>query len=181
MGGWHLRMTWGQEVCYASLHSEPASALGLLTVWSLWGNPGMARLLRDVNFASKIHPAGQSDIGEQQWVTGFHKCCRMVASVPIWQLSLSGPIQSDHLSIADQMILPLGWHSHGKTQYIPGKQVLVRSWQWKIYLFINNSVPLQDFIRKTLLCTEASKRLLVDYISLFGPIVNSLVSTSFVY
>ena len=24
-------------------------------------------------------------------------------------------------------------HSHGKTQYIPGKQVLVRSWLWKIY------------------------------------------------
>ena len=43
MGGWHLRMTWGQEVCYASLHSEPVSALGLPTVWSLWGNPGMAR------------------------------------------------------------------------------------------------------------------------------------------
>ena len=37
-------------------------------------------------------------------------------------------IQSDHLSIADQMIPPLGReHSHGKTQYIPGKQVLVRS------------------------------------------------------
>ena len=43
MGGWHLRMNWGQEVCYASLHSEPASALGLPTVWSLWGNPGMTR------------------------------------------------------------------------------------------------------------------------------------------
>ena len=29
---------WG-----ATLHSESASALGLPTVWSLWGNPGMAR------------------------------------------------------------------------------------------------------------------------------------------
>ena len=64
-------------------------------------------MLRDVNFACRIHPAAQSDIGEQQWVTGFHnelslcvKCCRMVDSVPRWQLSLSGPIQSDHL-IAD--------------------------------------------------------------------------------
>ena len=63
---------------------------------------------RDVNFASRIHPSAQSDIGEQQWVTGFHnelslcvKCCRMVDSVPRWQLSLSWPIQSDHLSIAD--------------------------------------------------------------------------------
>ena len=37
-------------------------------------------------------------------------------------------MQSDHLMIADWMILPLGQeHSHGKTQYIPGKQVLVRS------------------------------------------------------
>ena len=27
MGGWNLRMTWGQEVCYTSLYSEPASAL----------------------------------------------------------------------------------------------------------------------------------------------------------
>ena len=65
------------------------------------------------------------------------KCCMMVDSVPRWPLSLSWPIQSDHLSIADRMIPPLGReHSHGKTQYIPGKQVLVRSWLWKIYLFL---------------------------------------------
>jgi hypothetical protein len=36
-------MTWGQEVYYALLHSEPASALGLPIVRSLWGNPRMAR------------------------------------------------------------------------------------------------------------------------------------------
>ena len=36
-------MTWGQEVCYASLYSEPASALGLPTVWSPWRNPRMAK------------------------------------------------------------------------------------------------------------------------------------------
>ena len=40
------------------LHSEPASALSLLTVWS--------------HFACGIHPAAQSAIGKQQWVTGFH-------------------------------------------------------------------------------------------------------------
>ena len=58
----------------------------------------------------------------------------MVDSVPIWRLSLYWPIQSDHLSIADRMIPPLRQeHSHGKTQCIPGKQVLVRSWPWKIY------------------------------------------------
>ena len=56
------------------------------------------------------------------------KCCRMVDSVPRWQLSLSWPILSDHLLIADRMIPPLEQeHSHGKNQYIPGKQVLVRS------------------------------------------------------
>ena len=36
-------MTWGQEVCIISLHSEPASELSLPTVWSLWGNLGVAR------------------------------------------------------------------------------------------------------------------------------------------
>ena len=50
----------------------------------------------------------QLDIGEQQWVTGFHCVCEvlqeMVDSVPRWQLSLSWPIQSDHLSIADWML-----------------------------------------------------------------------------
>ena len=30
-------------VCYTSLHSEPASALSLPTVWSTLGNPGVAR------------------------------------------------------------------------------------------------------------------------------------------
>ena len=73
------------------------------------------------------------------WISLCVKCCRMVDSVPRWRLSLSGPIQSDHLSIADWMIPPSGReHSHGKTQYIPGKQVLVLmvSWLWKIYLFI---------------------------------------------
>ena len=35
------------------------------------------------------------------WVSLCVKCCRMVDSVPRWQLSLSWPIQSDHLSIAD--------------------------------------------------------------------------------
>ena len=56
------------------------------------------------------------------------KCYRVVNSVPRRRLSLSGPI----LSIADQMIPPSRQeYSHGKTQYIPGKQVLVRSWLWK--------------------------------------------------
>ena len=57
-----------------------------------------------------------------------NKCCRMVDSVTRWGLSLLWSVQSDHLSIADRIVTPvLRKHSHGTTQYIPGKQVLVRS------------------------------------------------------
>ena len=34
-------------------YSGPASALGLLTVWSLRGNPGMARCLQDTSGSAK--------------------------------------------------------------------------------------------------------------------------------
>ena len=49
------------------LYCEPASALSLLTVWSLWGNPGMARCWRKSGLSCWIHPAAQSTLGEQQW------------------------------------------------------------------------------------------------------------------
>jgi hypothetical protein len=57
--------------------------------------------------------------------------CKVVSTntsqLEVFILSLSWPIQSD-LLIADWMITPLGQkHSNGKTQYIAGKQVLVRS------------------------------------------------------
>ena len=46
-----------------------------------------------------------SSSGSLGFIMNFHcvcvKCCRMVDSVPRWQLSLSRPIQSDHLLIAD--------------------------------------------------------------------------------
>ena len=61
----------------------------------------MVTMLRDVNFVCRIHPAAQSDIGEQQWVTGFHNELSLCDIVPRWRLSLSGPIQLDRLSIAD--------------------------------------------------------------------------------
>ena len=80
MGGWHLRMTWSQEVCYASLHSEPASALGLLTVWSLWGNQGMARC-----WEMSTLPAAYSDIGQQKWVTEFHCMWSVVRWLIVYQ------------------------------------------------------------------------------------------------
>ena len=63
-------MTWGQEVCYASLHSEPASALSLLTVWLLWENPGMARCWEMSTLPAEYIP--WNDIDKQLWVTGFH-------------------------------------------------------------------------------------------------------------
>jgi hypothetical protein len=104
MGGWHLRTTWGQEVCYASLHREPASALGLPTVWSLWGNPGMARCREMSTLPAGYIPQCKVKSASSSGSLGFivcEKCCRKVDSVPRWGLSLSWPIQLDHLLIAD--------------------------------------------------------------------------------
>ena len=46
MGGWILRMTWDLKACFTVFHSETMYALSLLTVWSPWGNPEMARCLK---------------------------------------------------------------------------------------------------------------------------------------
>ena len=106
------------------------------------GNPGCWEM--------SILPAGyipQSKVTSASTSTGSLgfivcvKCCRMVDSVPRWQLSLSWPIQLDHLLIADRMIPPLGReHSHGKIQYIPGKQVLVRSWLENLFILLTMNV-----------------------------------------
>ena len=72
-----------------------------------WGWLGVKRCqlcLQDTSRSAKRH----RQTAVCHWVSLFMKCCRMVDSEPIWQLSLSRPIQSDHLSIADQMIPPLG-------------------------------------------------------------------------
>ena len=45
------------------LYCEPASALSLLTVWSLGRNPGMARCWRKTGLSCWIHPAAQSTLG----------------------------------------------------------------------------------------------------------------------
>ena len=93
MGGWYMRMTWGQEVCYASL----ASALGLSTVWSLLGNPGcqaMSTLHAGYIPQRKVTLASSS--GSLGFLMNFHcvwSVVRMVDSVPRWGLSLSRPIQ----------------------------------------------------------------------------------------
>ena len=76
MGSWVLRMTWGLEACFTVFHSEPASALSLLTVWSLWGNPGMARCWRKNNLICWIHPEAQSSKASSSgicwWVSTVH-------------------------------------------------------------------------------------------------------------
>ena len=44
-------------------HSESASALSLLTVWSPWGNPGMARGRRKGTLASGIDVGQGINVG----------------------------------------------------------------------------------------------------------------------
>ena len=91
----------------------------LLTVWSLWGNPGMARCREMSILSAGYIPHRKVTSASSSGSLGFIvcvKCCRMVDSVPRWLLSLSWPTQSDHLSITDRMIPPSGReHSHGKT------------------------------------------------------------------
>ena len=104
MGGWHLMMAWGQKVCYASLHSEPASPLGLPTVRSLWRNLGTARYQEMSTLPAgcilQLKVISVSSSGPLGFIVCM-KCCGMVDSVQRWQLSLSEPIKSDHLLIAD--------------------------------------------------------------------------------
>ena len=139
MGGWQLRLTWGQEVCYASLHSEPVYALGLPPVWSLWGNPGMARWWEMSNLPAGYILLPKVTSASSSGPLGFImcvKCCRMVDSEPRWQLPLSWPLGREH--------------SQARPQYIPGKQVLVRSWLWKIlsvHTMIRKLNPVDNFQR----------------------------------
>ena len=42
-------------------------------------------MLRDVNFAWRIHPKAQSDISEQQWVTGFQCVWGVVGWLILYQ------------------------------------------------------------------------------------------------
>ena len=64
------------------------------------------------------------------------KFCRMVDSVPRWWLSLPWPIPCQS---------QIGWYRlwggnivMAKTQHIPGKQVLVRSWLWIFLTYTGN-------------------------------------------
>ena len=70
--GWHLRMTWSQEFCSASLHSEPASALGSPTVWSLWGNLGVARCQEMSTLPAGYIPKHKGTWASSSGLLGFH-------------------------------------------------------------------------------------------------------------
>ena len=131
MGGWHLRMTWSQEFCSASLHSEPASALGSPTVWSLWGNLGVARCQEMSTLPAGYIPKHKGTWASSSGLLGFH----CVWSVVGWLIVHQDDNYPYPVLYSRSQI---GWYrllvqepSHGKTQYIPGKQVLVRSWLWK--------------------------------------------------
>jgi hypothetical protein len=62
------------KVSYASLHSEPASALGLMTVWSLWGNPGMARCQEMSNLPAGYIPQRKVTSASSSGSLGFIVC-----------------------------------------------------------------------------------------------------------
>ena len=70
MGGWHLRMTRGQEVCYASFQWTPASALSLPTVWSHRGNPGVTRCREMVTLPAGYIPQCKMTLRYWQSVEG---------------------------------------------------------------------------------------------------------------
>ena len=76
--GWHLRMTWGQEVCYALLHCKPAFVLGLPTVWSHWGDLGMARCWEMSTLPAGYIPRRKVTSASSSGSLGFIvcvKCC----------------------------------------------------------------------------------------------------------
>ena len=56
----------------ASVRTELADSMVTL------GEPGGGYVSRDGNFAGRIHPAAQSAIRVQQWVTGFHCVCAVL-------------------------------------------------------------------------------------------------------
>jgi hypothetical protein len=106
MRGWHLRMTWGQEVCYTSLHSEPASALSLPTVGSLWGNPGMARCREMATLPAGYIPQRKLPSDSSSGSLGFIVCQQdCVAWLIVHQLG----ILSLSCSQYSQSICWCGW------------------------------------------------------------------------
>ena len=97
----------------AMLHSEPAFALGLPTVWSLWGNLGMARCQEMSILPAGYNPQRKASSASSSGALGFTRfhCVWSVVGwlivcqdgfPPRWRLSPTNwPIQSDHLLIAD--------------------------------------------------------------------------------
>ena len=122
-------MTWGQVVCYASLHSEPASAMGLPILWSPWGNQGIARCQE---MPVEYIPQHKLTLVSSK-VTGFHCVWSFVGWFIVYQDgNYLYPGQYNQAYCLSKIEWCHLWDRNiGKTQYIPGKQVLVRSWLWK--------------------------------------------------
>ena len=131
---------WGWLEVRSSSHSKPASALGSPTVWSLWRNPRMARcwamsiLLSGYILQCKV--TSPSSSGSLGFTTNFHCVWSVVGWLMVYQdgnyLYPGRYTQTIWQSQIMMILLPSGWeYYHGKTKYIPGKQILVRSWLWK--------------------------------------------------
>ena len=105
--------------------SEPASTLGTGHSEGTLGWLGVCLCLQDTSRSAKWQR--QAAVGH--WVSLCVKCCRM-ATISILANTVRPSVdrRSDDTAFEWE-------HSHSKTQYIPGKQVLVRSWLWKINLF----------------------------------------------
>ena len=115
MGGWSLRMAWGLEACFAVFHSESASALSLLTVWSLWWNPGMVRCWRKSGLSCWIHPTPS-----HLWVPPEWPSCQQ-AQCGCWftvKHSKAGLQTSSHPQNSDSHLLGLQGRQQTPARYL---------------------------------------------------------------
>ena len=97
------RLTF-EEVCYASLHSEPASTLSLPTVWR---NSGMARCREMSTLPAGYIPQLKVTSASSSGLLGFivcEQCYRMVDSVPI-RHTIFIPIQPIQLTNYLRMLM----------------------------------------------------------------------------
>ena len=109
----NFRMTWGQEVCYAVRFASLFIAVIVINTpeskqvkrtsssvqcphWTGWQyshswEPGDDKVLKDATFACRIHSAAKwhhwAAVGH--WASLCVMCCRMVDSIPRWQLHIS--------------------------------------------------------------------------------------------
>ena len=99
MGGWYLRMTWGQEDRNASLHGETAFALSLPTVWSHLGIPGWLGVercqicMQDTSCSAKCPIDGFFSILEK---TASQLICTRPYATPNFEIDFDG-VEKNHI------------------------------------------------------------------------------------